>query len=78
LVEQAMKNDEFDATRLESWATMLKTLKDIAANRMPSVSDLLTQTAGAPVESRIRIRARSSTQTSHRSPRRRMERPWRA
>ena len=43
-----MKNDEFDATRLESWATMLKALKDIAANRMPGVSDLLTQTAGAP------------------------------
>ena len=48
LLRQAMKNDEFDATRLESWATMLKSLKDIAANRMPSVSDLLTQTAGAP------------------------------
>ena len=46
LVEQATKNDEFDAKRLESWATMLKSLKDIAANRMPSVSDLLKQTAG--------------------------------
>ena len=42
-----MKNDEFDATRLESWATMLISLKDIAANRMPSVSDLLKQTASA-------------------------------
>ena len=48
LVEQATKNDEFDAKRLESWATMLKSLKDIAANRMPSVSDLLKQTASAP------------------------------
>ena len=48
LVEQATRNDEFDAKRLESWATMLKTLKDIAANRMPSVSDLLKQTAGTP------------------------------
>ncbi len=47
LVEQATKNDEFDAQRLESWATMLKTLKDIAANRMPSVSDLLKQAASA-------------------------------
>ncbi len=47
LVEQAAKNDEFDAKRLESWATMLKSLKDIAATRMPSVSDLLKQTAGA-------------------------------
>ncbi|MGB8356839.1 MAG: hypothetical protein WCD79_23280, partial [Chthoniobacteraceae bacterium] len=48
LVNQATKNDEFDAKRLESWATMLKSLKDIAANRMPNVSDLLKQTAGAP------------------------------
>jgi hypothetical protein len=47
LVEQATKNDEFDAKRLESWATMLKSLKNIAANRMPSVSDLLKQTASA-------------------------------
>ncbi|HEX8296172.1 MAG TPA: hypothetical protein VF593_07715 [Chthoniobacteraceae bacterium] len=47
LVEQATKNDEFDAARLESWATMLKSLKDIAANRMPGVSDLLKQTASA-------------------------------
>jgi hypothetical protein len=48
LVEQATKNDEFDAKRLESWATMLKTLQDIANHRMPSVSDLLRQTASAP------------------------------
>ena len=48
LVEQATKNDEFDAQRLETWATMLKSLKDIAANRMPSVADLLKQTANAP------------------------------
>ncbi len=48
LVEQATRNDEFDAARLETWATMLKSLKDIAANRMPSVADLLKQTANAP------------------------------
>ena len=47
LVEQATKNDEFDARRLESWATMLKALKDIAGNRMPTVADLLKQTASA-------------------------------
>ncbi len=47
LVEQATKNDEFDAARLESWATMLQSLKDIASRRMPSVSDLLKQTASA-------------------------------
>ena len=48
LVEQATKNDEFDAKRLETWATMLRSLQDIAAHRMPSVADLLKQTAGAP------------------------------
>ncbi|MCE9519232.1 MAG: hypothetical protein K8R87_06750, partial [Verrucomicrobia bacterium] len=47
LVEQATKNPEFDAIRLESWATMLKSLKDIATQRMPSVNDLLKQTASA-------------------------------
>ena len=47
LVEQATKNDEFDAKRLESWATMLKSLKDIAGKRMPSVADLLKQSASA-------------------------------
>ncbi len=48
LVEQATKNPEFDAARLESWATMLQSLKDIAAERMPGVADLLKETAGAP------------------------------
>lgn len=47
LVEQATKNPEFDAKRLESWATMLKSLKDIARNRMPGVAGLLKQSAGA-------------------------------
>jgi hypothetical protein len=47
LVEQGTKNDIFDAKRLETWATMLKSLKDIAATRMPSVADLLKQTASA-------------------------------
>ncbi len=47
LVEQATRNDEFDAKRLESWATMLKSLQDIAAKRMPSVADLLKQSSSA-------------------------------
>ncbi len=47
LVEQATRNDEFDAARLESWATMLKSLQDISAKRMPSVADLLKQSSGA-------------------------------
>jgi hypothetical protein len=47
LVEQATRNPEFDAERLESWATMLKALKDIAAKRMPSVAELLRQSSSA-------------------------------
>ena len=53
LVEQATKNPEFDAARLESWATMLQSLRDIAANRMPSVSDLLKQSADAKAGSKL-------------------------
>ena len=60
LVEQATRNEKFDAKRLESWATMLKSLKDIATARMPSVAGLLKQTAnaagaksGAPSDSNV-------------------------
>lgn len=47
LVEQATRNDEFDAQRLESWATMLKSLQDIAKKRMPSVAELLKESSSA-------------------------------
>ena len=47
LVEQATRNDEFDANRLESWATMLKSLQDIAKKRMPSVAEVLKESSGA-------------------------------
>lgn len=47
LVEQATRNDAFDAGRLENWAGMLKTLKEIADQRMPSVADLLKASANA-------------------------------
>lgn len=45
LIEQAARNDAFDAKRLENWAAMLKSLKDIAGKRMPNVADLLKQSA---------------------------------
>ncbi len=45
LVRQATKNDEFDAERLESWATMMRALDDIAQKRMPSVADLLKKSS---------------------------------
>jgi hypothetical protein len=56
LVEHATKNPEFDAPRLESWATMLRSLEQIAAARMPSVSDLLKQTANASEAPRGAVR----------------------
>ena len=43
LVQQAMRNPEFGVGHLEKWAEMLQILKDISANRMPSVADLLKQ-----------------------------------
>jgi hypothetical protein len=48
LVKQATRNDEFNVETLESLATQLQALKDIAENRMPSVSDLLKDAADAP------------------------------
>jgi hypothetical protein len=48
LVRQAMRNSEFGVGHLEKWAEMLQILKDISANRMPSVADLLKKAAQAP------------------------------
>ncbi len=62
LVEHATKNPEFDAARLESWATMLQSLQDIAANRMPNVSDLLKESANAKAD------AKPSSQPNNQKP----------
>ncbi|HVC93675.1 MAG TPA: proline-rich domain-containing protein, partial [Pirellulales bacterium] len=48
LVSQAARNPEFGPGHLEKWAEMLQVLKDISANRMPSVADLLKQASAAP------------------------------
>lgn len=53
LVEQATKNPEFDAERLESWATTLQSLNDIAQNRMPNVADLLKKSADAKADAKM-------------------------
>jgi hypothetical protein len=49
LVQQAMRNPEFGVGHLEKWAEMLQILKDISANRMPTVADLLKEAAQAPI-----------------------------
>jgi hypothetical protein len=45
LIRQAARNPEIGVGHLEKWAEMQRILNDIAANRMPSVADLLKQTA---------------------------------
>ncbi len=48
LVQQAVKNDQFNVETLENWAQMLQALKEIADQRMPSVADLLKEASKAP------------------------------
>ena len=48
LVQEAAKNEEFDAEQLESWADIIDGLEEIAGQRMPSVADLLSRAAEAP------------------------------
>jgi hypothetical protein len=50
LLRQAARNPEFGVGHLERWAEMLQILKDISANRMPSVADLLAQAAQAKTQ----------------------------
>lgn len=45
LIRQASRNPEIGVGHLERWAEMLQVLKDISANRMPEVEDLLKQSA---------------------------------
>ena len=51
LVQEATKNEEFDAEQLEAWAEMLKQMEEIAGIKMPSVADLLQQAAEAQGQS---------------------------
>ncbi|MEM7698202.1 MAG: hypothetical protein AAF236_07345 [Verrucomicrobiota bacterium] len=66
LINQATRNDEFDAERLETWATMMRALDEIAKDRMPSVADLLeqasdaSQTASADTENSVTAEANPS------------------
>ncbi len=43
LLRQAARNPEMGVGHLERWAEVLKSLEDIASNRMPKVTDLLQQ-----------------------------------
>ncbi len=48
LIQQAVKNDQFNIETLEDWAQMLQALKEIGDQRMPSVADLLKDAAKSP------------------------------
>lgn len=48
LLQEAAKNEAFDAGQLGSLADLLKTLEEIAGLRMPSVASLLARAAEAP------------------------------
>ncbi len=47
LINEALRNDEFNVQSLEKWAQMLKVLKKLSENDMPSVARLLGQAANA-------------------------------
>ncbi len=47
LVQEATKNEAFDADHLDAWAEMLKQLEEIAGEQMPSVAELFQQAAEA-------------------------------
>jgi hypothetical protein len=48
LVAQAVRNEQFTAATLETWAQMLQDLRAIARSQMPTVADLLQNAAQAP------------------------------
>jgi hypothetical protein len=45
LLSEAMRNPEIGVGHLDKWAEMMQVLKDISANRMPSVAELLKEAA---------------------------------
>ncbi len=47
LITEAARNSEFNVASLEKWAGMLKVLKQLSANNMPSVANLLADAANA-------------------------------
>jgi len=67
LVRQATKNDEFDAERLESWTDMVRTLEEVAEDRMPSVADLLDRASRAESASGDATPAEESSEFSESS-----------
>ncbi|MEM9658280.1 MAG: hypothetical protein AAF961_07970, partial [Planctomycetota bacterium] len=76
LLRQASRNPEIGVGHLDAWAEMLQILKDIAANRMPTVADMLqaaqtspTSVAAAPsAPSAGQVRGQGGGQAAQSSP----------
>ncbi|XZE21601.1 hypothetical protein SH449x_001504 [Pirellulaceae bacterium SH449] len=64
LLRQAARNSEIGVGHLEKWAEMQKILKDIAANRMPDVADLLKKAARQESLAKNSASAQSTKQES--------------
>ena len=47
MIEEATRNEQFQVGHLETWAEQLQKLEEMAANRMPSVADMLKDAANA-------------------------------
>ena len=63
LLKQALRNKEMMVGHLETWASGLQRLREIADNRMPSVADLLSQGAKAPGKKTIPANAHGQAKT---------------
>ena len=47
LLQEALRNEQFNSNTLDDWAEMMATLEEIGENRMPSVAELLDKAARA-------------------------------
>lgn len=52
LIQQAARNDQFNAATLERWAKTLQVLKQLSSQRMPSVAQLLERAAVSASDAR--------------------------
>ncbi|MCU0711649.1 MAG: hypothetical protein MUC43_06285 [Pirellula sp.] len=62
LLRQAARNKEIGVGHLEKWAEMQQILKDIAANRMPNVADLLKKAARSETLAKASNKAKATKQ----------------
>ncbi len=47
LIQEALRNDQFNVATLDTWAESLKTMRELAGHRMPSIANLLKASSRA-------------------------------